>query len=132
MLSHAVWASRFGADSGVLGRTLVLNGLPHQVIGVTAADFQDPFGPTEIWLPATSGPNPNWVTRANPAFGGVGRIRAGVSEAEAPPTWRGSPGSSPPSIRRPMPASGSSSNRCAIFWWGTSAQGSSSCSGSWR
>jgi predicted permease len=83
VLSHAVWASRFGADSGMLGRTLVLNGLPHQVIGVTAADFQDPFGPTEIWLPATSGPNPNWVTRENPAFGGVGRIRAGVSGAEA-------------------------------------------------
>jgi predicted permease len=83
LLSHAVWSSRFGGDSGILGRTLVLNGLPHQVIGVTAPEFHDPFGTTEVWLPATSGPNPNWITRENPAFGGVGRIRAGVTEAEA-------------------------------------------------
>jgi putative ABC transport system permease protein len=83
VLSHPVWTSRFGADSGMVGRTLILNGLPHQVIGVTAAEFQDPFGPTEIWLPATSGPNPAWLTRENPAFYAVGRVRAGVSEADA-------------------------------------------------
>ncbi|HKU62194.1 MAG TPA: ABC transporter permease, partial [Gemmatimonadales bacterium] len=83
VLSHGVWVTRFGADSGILGRTLVLNGLPHQVIGVTAAEFHDPFGTTEIWLPVTSGPNPNWITRQNTAFGGLGRIRAGVTEADA-------------------------------------------------
>jgi len=83
LLSHAAWTTRFGADSGILGRTLVLNGLPHQVIGVIDADFHDPFGATEVWLPVTSGPNPNWTTRENPAFGGVGRIRVGVSEADA-------------------------------------------------
>jgi predicted permease len=83
VLSHAVWTSRFGGDSGIVGRTLVLNGLPHQVIGVTAAEFQDPFGPTEIWLPMTSGPNPNWLTRENSAFGAVGLVRAGVSHEQA-------------------------------------------------
>jgi predicted permease len=83
VLSHAVWSARFGGDSAILGRTLVLNGLPHQVIGVLAADYHDPFGPTEIFLPLTSGPNPNWLTRDNPAFGAVGRLRAGVTIAQA-------------------------------------------------
>jgi predicted permease len=83
VLSHALWTSRFGGDSAIVGRTLVLNGLPSQVIGVTAPDYQDPFGPVEVWLPATSGPNPNWVTRENPAFGAVGLLRAGATEEQA-------------------------------------------------
>jgi predicted permease len=83
VLSHAVWTSRFGGDAGVIGRTLLLNGLPHQVIGVTAPGFQDAFGPTEVWLPVTSGPNANWLTRDNPAFGGVALLRAGVGADQA-------------------------------------------------
>ena len=34
MLSHATWQRLFGADSGILGRELLLDGEPHQVIGV--------------------------------------------------------------------------------------------------
>ena len=79
VLSHAIWTSRFGADTGLVGRTLVLNGVPQQVIGVTGAEYQDPFGPTEVWLPATSGPNPAWLTREGPAFWAVGRMRPGVT-----------------------------------------------------
>jgi predicted permease len=82
VLSYAVWTSRYGADSGVLGRTIVLNGLPHVVIGVTARDYQDPFGPPEVWLPVTSPPNADWLTRANPAFWAVGRLKRGASPAQ--------------------------------------------------
>jgi predicted permease len=82
VLSHAAWTSRYGADSGVLGRTIVLNGLPHVVIGVTASDYQDPFGPTEVWLPVTSPPNADWLTRANPSFWAVGRLKSGVLPAQ--------------------------------------------------
>jgi len=34
ILSHAVWQRHFGADRGILGRTLLLDDAPHQVIGV--------------------------------------------------------------------------------------------------
>jgi predicted permease len=83
VLSYAVWASRYGSDRGVLGRTIVLNGLPHVVIGVTAEDYQDPSGPPEVWLPVTSSPNHAWLTRDNPAFWAVGRIKAGVTPEQA-------------------------------------------------
>jgi len=83
VLSHAIWTSRFGADSGLVGRTLVLNGVPQQVIGVLGAEYQDPFGPTEVWLPLTSAPNPAWLTREGPAFWAVGRMRLGVTAEEA-------------------------------------------------
>jgi predicted permease len=82
VLSHAAWTARYGADSGVLGRTIVLNGLPHVVIGVTAKDYQDPFGPPEVWVPVTSAPNPSWLTRDQPSFWAVGRLKPGVSPAQ--------------------------------------------------
>jgi predicted permease len=83
VLSHAAWQSRFGGDPRVVGRTIVLNGQPHVVIGVTAADYADPFGPPEVWLPVTSAPNPNWLTRNNPAFWAVGLLKPGATRAEA-------------------------------------------------
>ncbi|HET9040589.1 MAG TPA: ABC transporter permease, partial [Gemmatimonadales bacterium] len=83
VLSNAAWQSRFGADPRVIGRTIVLNGRPHVVIGVTAADYADPFGPPEVWLPLTSAPNDTWLTRANPAFWAVGRLKRGVTPEQA-------------------------------------------------
>ena len=83
VLSNAVWQSRFGGDPQVIGRTLVLNGRPHVVIGVTVADYTDPFYGTEVWLPATAPPNASWLTRDNPAYWGVGLLRPGVSDAQA-------------------------------------------------
>jgi putative ABC transport system permease protein len=83
VLSHAAWESRFGADRRVIGRTIVLNGRPHVVIGVTAANYADPFGPPEVWIPVTSAPNVDWLTRDNPAFWAVGLLRPGVTSAQA-------------------------------------------------
>jgi predicted permease len=83
VLSHAAWTARYGSDPGILGRTLVLNGLPHVVIGVTAADYQDPFGPPEVWLPVTSAPNPDWLNRTNASWWGLARLRPGVTTEQA-------------------------------------------------
>ena len=35
VLSHALWRRNFGADPKIVGRKIVLDGKPHQVIGVT-------------------------------------------------------------------------------------------------
>ncbi|HXT49718.1 MAG TPA: ADOP family duplicated permease [Thermoanaerobaculia bacterium] len=39
LLSHAFWTSEFGADRGVVGRTLRLNDQPYQVVGVLPRRF---------------------------------------------------------------------------------------------
>jgi predicted permease len=39
MLSHNYWTRRFGADPGVLNRSLTLNGLPMTIVGVTPPGF---------------------------------------------------------------------------------------------
>src|SRR5262245_61741872 len=50
VLSHALWARRFGADPGILNRTIMLDGLQVTVIGVMPPQFQYPTG-VEIWKP---------------------------------------------------------------------------------
>jgi putative ABC transport system permease protein len=82
-LSYGAWQSRFGGDPQVVGRAITLNGRPHVVIGVTAAEFRDAFGPTEVWLPITSAPNPTWFTRGQTNVWAIGRLKPGVSFAQA-------------------------------------------------
>ncbi|MGI8498826.1 MAG: ABC transporter permease, partial [Gemmatimonadaceae bacterium] len=54
MLSHALWTRRFGASPSVIGTTIVLNGHPFTVIGVTRPRF---IGPEldervpDVWVP---------------------------------------------------------------------------------
>jgi putative ABC transport system permease protein len=79
VISDAMWKTRYGGDPGIIGRTILLNGLPHVVIGVTDPEFRDLYDPTEVWLPITSAPNPNWFTRDNPAVWTLGRLKPGVT-----------------------------------------------------
>jgi putative ABC transport system permease protein len=79
VISWAAWKTRFGGDPAIIGRTIVLNGRPHVVIGVTDPGFTDTFGPIDVWLPITSAPNATWFTRADPEVWGVGRLKPGVS-----------------------------------------------------
>jgi predicted permease len=52
LLTSASWRTRFGGDPGVLGRTLILNGVSTTVIGVLPEDFEfPPRGQSEFWLP---------------------------------------------------------------------------------
>jgi putative ABC transport system permease protein len=83
LVSDAMWKTRFGGDRGIVSRTLILNGRPHVVIGVMAPEFRDLYDPTEVWLPITSAPSPNWFTRANPAVWGLGRLKPGVTVDQA-------------------------------------------------
>ena len=83
VISNAAWKTRFGADRAILGRTLVLNGRPHVVIGVLSHDFEDPNAGIEVYLPITSAPTPAWLTRADPQVWGVARLRTGVTPAAA-------------------------------------------------
>ena len=43
VLSHSLWIGSFGGDPGILGRTIMIDGEPHDVIGVMAAGFSSPF-----------------------------------------------------------------------------------------
>src|SRR5687768_4683787 len=42
VISHSLWARRFGSDPSVVGRTLTLSGNPWTVVGVLSKDFRAP------------------------------------------------------------------------------------------
>ena len=42
ILSHALWQQRFGGDPTVLGRSITLDGIPKQVVGVMPQGFSYP------------------------------------------------------------------------------------------
>jgi putative ABC transport system permease protein len=78
ILSHELWATQFGLDPGLVGRTLILSGQPYEVVGVMPSglgeeDFWIPLLPAEdlresrsaLWLPV------------------IGRLAPGVSVQQA-------------------------------------------------
>lgn len=61
VLSHAFWMRAFGGDPGVLGRAVRVNGVPAEVVGVTAEGFEGLsmggfFPQTEITVPLSAQP----------------------------------------------------------------------------
>ena len=56
VLSYGLWKRRFGADPQLVGRTVVLSGEPHTVVGIAPPDFE-PNPPADVWLPLQADPN---------------------------------------------------------------------------
>jgi len=83
VLSDALWRTRFGADARLLGRTLLLNGRPHVVIGIMPPGYTSPFGPVDLWLPITSIPSPATFDRGAQNVWAIGRLRPGVTPERA-------------------------------------------------
>ncbi|MGH7605981.1 MAG: FtsX-like permease family protein, partial [Gemmatimonadales bacterium] len=51
VLSHGLWQGRFGGDTAIVGRTLLLNGEATTVIGVMPPDFVFPDASVALWAP---------------------------------------------------------------------------------
>lgn len=51
ILSHGLWRRRFASDTGVIGRSIVLNGESYQVIGILPRDFSWNNRRTDLWVP---------------------------------------------------------------------------------
>jgi len=77
LLSHAYWVNRFGADAGVVGRTVRVNREPATVVGVLPAGFYDRLA---LWRPARAA-----IARPDTRIGGTvnGRLRSGLPPDQA-------------------------------------------------
>ena len=51
VISHALWQTRYGRDPNILGKKLILNGKPFEVIGVLPGSFRFSIAPEDVWLP---------------------------------------------------------------------------------
>src|ERR1700760_554620 len=91
ILSYGIWAQRFGSDPRVLGRKIILNGLPYEVVGVMPRSFSLPreVMPTldgaeqaEILLPLTLPANAA-QNRDHEDYNILGKLKPGVSVPQA-------------------------------------------------
>ncbi|HYV03761.1 MAG TPA: ABC transporter permease, partial [Blastocatellia bacterium] len=51
IISHRIWQRQFGADAGVLGQTIKLDGIDRVIVGVMPPAFAFPETETDAWLP---------------------------------------------------------------------------------
>ena len=81
VLSHRLWAARFGSDPNVVGQPMSLSGVPHAIVGVLREfEFRE-FGPEpEVWIPFQLDPN---TADQGHYFTAAGRLAAGVTLEQA-------------------------------------------------
>lgn len=90
VISYQLWKDRFRGDPGAVGRTQVLNGVPHTIIGVAPEDFYGTFVgyKFQFWVPAsmqeTFDPGGYKLEdRAARWIEGFVTLKAGVTQAQA-------------------------------------------------
>ncbi|HEY7686436.1 MAG TPA: ABC transporter permease [Gemmatimonadales bacterium] len=82
VLSHGLWQRRFGGDRSIIGRTLVLDGVPFVAVGVLPPDFDlglmSRAQKRELWAPRVL---QGWERneRSSAWWAVVGRLKPGVS-----------------------------------------------------
>jgi len=83
LLARALWQRRFGGDPNVVGRTVRLSGIATEILGVMPEEAS--FRRRALaWLPAQEDPGAaDNLRRDNMVWGGVARLRPGVSIEQA-------------------------------------------------
>ncbi|HUE04095.1 MAG TPA: ABC transporter permease [Bryobacteraceae bacterium] len=84
VLSDGLWRRRFGADPGIVGRSIQLDGRAYRVVGVAPAGFHGISDAAELWVPyAMSGSAEDLNERGSRGFLVLARLRRGVPRARA-------------------------------------------------
>ena len=87
VLSHDIWASRFGRDPGVIGRIITMDAESWEIVGVLREGDEDPLmagegGHVELWTPLHFDPR-SQERRSWRGFYAVGRLAPGASLSQA-------------------------------------------------
>jgi putative ABC transport system permease protein len=80
ILSEGLWRRRYGADPGILGRTIAVNTEPRMVVGIAPQDMGH-TATIDVWAPLVI--NPAEENRGNHVVTALGRLRDGVTVAQA-------------------------------------------------
>jgi putative ABC transport system permease protein len=88
VITERLWKGRFGADPGIVGRSIRIGGVAHTVIGVVPVGLQFPAA-ADLWMPLVPGAGASSAAGAamdeaeSLRVSAVGRLRAGASVREA-------------------------------------------------
>ena len=81
LLSHALWASQFGSDPGIVNRTILLDNRPHTVIGILPAGSAFDRAFNQLWRPLAF--EPSNMTRNFHWLVSFARLKPGVTLQQA-------------------------------------------------
>jgi putative ABC transport system permease protein len=81
ILTHGLWTRRFGADSGVVGRSIAVNGVARQVVGVLGPGVRYP-APAELYVPLAMSPE-GWASRRGHYLLVTARLAPGATVGQA-------------------------------------------------
>ncbi|MDQ3699177.1 MAG: ABC transporter permease [Gemmatimonadota bacterium] len=81
LVGESLWRRKFGADPGIVGRTIQVNGVSREIVGVMPATFGFPSSDIQLWIPLAFD-----LSRANAYnfnYSGVARLRRGATRESA-------------------------------------------------
>jgi putative ABC transport system permease protein len=84
LLSWGLWKQRFGGDRGIVNKTILLDAVPHTVIGVMPASFFF-LGASnvQLWTPIYQAKRPALMKMLDEhEFRAIGRLKPGATEAQ--------------------------------------------------
>src|SRR5579859_3879802 len=87
VLSYQMWRSRFHGDRKVVGKKILLDRKPYEIIGVMPRDFEFPLVPgklnrSELWVPMSLTPG-ELQGQGGWAFYMAGRLKPEITPAQA-------------------------------------------------
>ena len=82
IVSYALWQNRLGADPGIIGRSLTLNGRQREVVGVAPPDYILGAPAERVWIPLAVPASRN-DDHSDHELGVYGLLRPGVTVAQA-------------------------------------------------
>jgi predicted permease len=82
VLSHALWQRRFGADRNIIGRSVSIDDVSREIVGIMPPEFDFPFG-SEVWVPLTFSAHELATQRGAHYLTVIGRLRPNLALAQA-------------------------------------------------
>ena len=83
VLSYGFWKEQFGGDKNIVGRTMMLDGMNRQIIGVAPAQVRFPDFETQFWIPISFNPGNRFDAWAPMDYQAIGRLQDGASPSQA-------------------------------------------------
>ncbi|MGA3048403.1 MAG: ABC transporter permease [Terracidiphilus sp.] len=83
VLSNGFWKQHFGADPNVIGKTILLDGVNREIIGVASPETHFPDFDTQFWIPIAFKAGDMYDPWTDFVYQAIGRLRDGFTPSQA-------------------------------------------------
>jgi putative ABC transport system permease protein len=83
VITDGLWKRRFGQDAAIAGKSMLLDGTPYTIVGVLPPAFAFLNPDVQVFVPMSFAPGDNLNSHNNYFLRMVGRLKPGVSAAQA-------------------------------------------------